>query len=85
MRYFKKKNFLIPAVLCIAGFCFGQQTDFSKILNTFKQKKYNKTLVELQKIDTSKISQYDKATWFYYSADYNSIIDNHHIAYQNIS
>ena len=75
------KYILAPAILLIAGFGFGQTTDFSNIVNSDDPSKIYK---ELKKIDTSKISLYDKATWLYYQANYQYTIDNHHKAYTNI-
>lgn len=66
------------------SFLHAQEVGFEKIESAFLSNDFVKTKELLTKIDTSAISQYDKATWFYYNADYNSKIDNHHLAYKNI-
>lgn len=75
---------LILASIFLANFCYSQDTNFENILIAFETN--DKLLIdeELKKIDTSKISNYDKATWLYYFSDYQSRIDNQHIAYENI-
>ncbi|WP_203258338.1 tetratricopeptide repeat-containing sensor histidine kinase [Hyunsoonleella ulvae] len=78
----KIKYFIIPAIFLIAGFCIGQNHDFSKFLDAYNVKNYIEAGLQLKNIDTSKILPYDKATWLYYLAKYNSKLDNQHIAYE---
>lgn len=77
-------NFVIPVIFFITGFCNAQNTNFSKVLNALGEGNHDTVLFELQQIDTSKVNDYDKATWLYYYADYNFTIDNHHLAYKSI-
>ncbi|GAA3652655.1 sensor histidine kinase [Flavivirga jejuensis] len=81
----KKKRhistYLLPVIFCITGFCVSQNTNFENVLDAYNSSNKQDILIELKKIDTTKINKYDKATWLYYFADYNSIIDNHHLAY----
>ncbi len=77
-------QYLLPVSLFLTGFSFSQDVDFGKLLKTLKSANYSKINLEFKKIDTSKISLYDKATWLYYFADYQSDLDNHHIAYEAI-
>lgn len=53
-------------------------------MNAYDSSNKQNILLELQKIDTLKISSYDIATWLYYHADYNTLVDNHHKAYKSI-
>lgn len=75
--------FLQPVIFLITGFCIGQNTDFSRVLRAFQLGKPKEINSALLSIDTTTISLYDKATWLYYNSEYNSNIDNQHLAYQS--
>ncbi|WP_109298893.1 sensor histidine kinase [Aquimarina sp. AU474] len=77
-------QYLLPVSLFLTGFSFSQDTDFGALLKSLKSNDQKQINLEFQTIDTSKISLYDKATWLYYYADYQSDLDNHHIAYEAI-
>ena len=70
-------------VVLITSFSYCQEVNFDDIIETFNNDNFNKLFEELQKIDTTDISAYDKATWLYFEANYQSNIDNHGRAYQN--
>ncbi len=81
---FIKKGLLLVAYLLYATSLFAQKTDFTSVLNAFETNKDKQVSQALQRIDTAKISDYDKATWLYYYSNYNFNIDKHDIAYENI-
>ncbi|WP_298426056.1 ATP-binding protein [uncultured Kordia sp.] len=60
----------------------SQNIDFENALSFYEIEKYQESLNELNKIDTLNISDYDKATWYFYYADVQSILDKHDKAYQ---
>lgn len=78
------KLILISAIFLIADICVSQELSFEKVLSAFDEGDFNNVKINLQSIDTSKISKYDKATWLYYFADYQFRIDKHDKAYQSI-
>jgi len=77
-------NHIIIIAICVIHTFLYAQTDYTKIQNGFSTSDYIKVEVELAKIDTIKISKYDKATWLFYNANLNSKEDNQHVAYKNI-
>ncbi len=72
------------ASLLLAGFSFAQTTDFGHVLAAYDAKNNAIIYQELHKIDTTTISEYDKATWLYYYADYQFLTDHHDLAYKAI-
>lgn len=76
--------FIISVSFLLTDICYSQNTSFEKVTIAFNSKNNDLIREELKKIDTSKISKYDKATWLFYYADYQSKIDNQHVAYQAI-
>lgn len=83
----KKKiipNILFPVMFFVTGFCVSQNQNFNNLLDAFQSKNYEKVGAELKKIDTSAVSNYDKATWLFYFADYQMKIDNQHNAYESV-
>ncbi|WP_430409516.1 sensor histidine kinase [Kordia sp.] len=60
----------------------AQNIDFENVLSFYEIEKYQEGLNELNKIDTLNISDYDKATWYFYYADVQSILDKHDKAYK---
>ena len=78
------KYVCLSASLLLAGFSFAQTTDFSTVLEAYSADDNSAIYQELHKIDTTNISEYDQATWLYYYADYQSLSDNHDIAYKAI-
>ncbi|MEY8848483.1 ATP-binding protein [Psychroserpens sp. XS_ASV72] len=77
------KLILSASILLLADFSFAQNTNFDRVLNAYDSESIDNVLLELQKIDTSTISIYDKATWLFYMADYQSYRDKHSLAYRN--
>lgn len=76
---------LLPVIfLYVTGFFYGQQVDFSNFLSLQNNNSYQLGLKELKKIDTTKLKEYDKATWFFYNSKCNFKLDNHHLAYTYI-
>ena len=83
----KKKRtniFLLAIFLFYVIGLLAQKTNFNPVLDAFDKNNYLLIKEELKKIDTLKINYYDKATWYYYYADYNYRLDKHHIAYRAI-
>ena len=75
---------VLPVTLLLTGFAFAQNTSFNHVLDAFEMENYPLAEERLNAIDTSKISNYDKATWFYYNSDLQFKLDNHNSAYLNI-
>lgn len=71
-------------------FCFivldslGQVANFEGVMNALGDRDYDNAYAELKKIDSTSINAYDKATLFYYYADYYNGIDKHGLAYKNV-
>lgn len=87
MILFKKhkiKALFLAVNLLFTAISYSQNIDFNPVLKEFKTNNFKQIKKELFKIDTLKINDYDKATWFYYYADYQFRIDKHHVAYSTI-
>jgi len=80
---FFKNLIFIPVSFLLTGISYAQTTSFDKVLNAFENHRTENVLLELQKIDTTTISAYDKATWLYFYSEYQSNIDNQDLAYRN--
>lgn len=78
------KYLLLSASFFLADFSFSQDISFEKLLNAFQENDSKNIELEFKAIDTTQMSLYDKATWLYYFADYQSNMDNQHIAYKSI-
>jgi signal transduction histidine kinase len=68
----------------LVQFSFGQETNFNGVLEAFEDINYDKVYKELQKIDSKKISTYDRATLHYYYAEYYNDLDKHDLAYKYV-
>jgi len=79
------KKTILTANILFAVILYAQKTNFNTVLNGLSVNNFSETKTALNKIDTTKISAYDKATWLYYNADYNFRLDNHHFAFKNIT
>ena len=64
---------------------FGQETNFDYVISGFDHGDYNEVFNQLGKIDSTKISFYDKATLFYYYAEYYNDTDKHALAYKYVT
>ena len=73
-----------PVSILLTGFTLAQNVNFENILEAFDKKDFFKLEHEFKAIDTSYISEYDKATWLYYFADFQFKKDNQDIAYRNV-
>ncbi|MEM6687485.1 MAG: tetratricopeptide repeat protein, partial [Bacteroidota bacterium] len=60
----------------------SQSVDFEDFYLFYDKENYKESLKELQKIDTTRISKQDKATWYFFYADVQFGRDRHDIAYQ---
>lgn len=81
LKHITKQILLLVSVL-LTSFLHSQNIDFSNEIPSYEKENYKKTLEELRKVDTIPISDYDKATWYFYYADVQSILDKHDKAYQ---
>ncbi|PQJ77816.1 sensor histidine kinase [Polaribacter porphyrae] len=84
-KYYLIKFFIISVALLVTDICVSQNVDFKSILKGFRLNDYNRVSKSLIKIDTLSISDYDKATWYYYYSDYQFRIDKHDIAFEYIT
>lgn len=66
----------------LTGVLYSQNINFEYALSFYDNEKFKESLEELKKIDTAAISEYDKATWYYYYADIQFSLDKHDVAYQ---
>jgi len=86
MNLFLKHRILILVVLLqISTFIKAQTVDYSSVASLLERNEMKQTLQLLKEIDTTSISVYDKATWYYYNAECLFKNDKHHLAYKNIS
>lgn len=69
----------------IASISYGQNTNFKNLLKSIKEGKNHDIELALNEIDTTKISDYEMATWLFYKADIEYKKDNHHLAYRYIN
>jgi len=81
---FQKYFILIPVSFLLTGFAFAQNISFDNVLDALDIENYPLAEERLKLIDTSKVSDYDKATWLFYNADIQFKLDNHNAAYLNI-
>ena len=58
-----------------ATIIYAQKTDYKPIEKAFDTNSFEKVKSFLAKIETTKISSYDKAIWLYHYANYNFNID----------
>lgn len=80
-----KKIMLISVIILITDFLHSQEKNiFDSTLLAFEKNELKKVNDELAQIDTTQLSQYNKATWLYYYADLNYRLDNHDKAYKNL-
>jgi len=85
MRFLKaSKKLTILSIWFFVQFISGQEANFSDVLNAFEKKDYTLIVKELQKIDTTRISDYNKATWLFYKAEYFNDTDKHAQAYKSV-
>lgn len=75
---------LISVIFCITDISISQETNFNEIVAAFSQNNYKKVQKKLTSIDTTLITEYDKATWLYYFADLQYRIDKHGVAFSSI-
>ena len=78
-----KNRFFILVSILLTSILYSQDIDLDKFYYSYDTKNYQKALLELTQIDTLDISNYDKATWFYYHANILSILDKQDIAYKS--
>ena len=74
----------ISASILFADICYAQNTSFDEVLSAYDTGENENIFLELKKIDTTKISSYDQATWLYYYSDYLLNEDNQDLAYKSI-
>lgn len=76
------KIFFILVSFLLTSFLHSQNTNFENAFSFYDIENYKESLYEFNKIDTTAISEYDKATWYYYYADIQSNLDRQDIAYK---
>ncbi len=76
------KQILILVSILLTSFLHSQNTNFENAFSFYDIENYKESLYEFNKIDTAAISEYDKATWYYYYADIQSNLDRQDIAYK---
>lgn len=82
-KYFKNTIQIIITLVSflLTSFLHSQNIDLDTFDSYYEVGNYRRSLIELKKIDTTTISDYDKAIWYFYYADVQSILDIHDIAY----
>jgi signal transduction histidine kinase len=75
-------------ILCfiwlLSQFSIAQQTSFNALLEAFEKGKYKQIKAELDRIDSTNISTYDKATLDFYYAEYFNDLDKHDLAFKYV-
>lgn len=84
MDYIKLKYLILPVSIILTGFNFAQNVNFDKVVDALNKQNYPLLESELKVIDTNNISQYDKAVWLFYYADFLFKKDKHDLAYYNV-
>lgn len=75
-------NLILSILLCSVGNIFCQNVDFSSIYEAIESNDLKRIDQEFNSVILSEISDYDKATWYYYKAYHLSKTDNHNVAYE---
>lgn len=78
------KILLLSVAILVTDFSFSQSFDFNNIQKSLGNKEYAKLDSLFRSIETNSLSGYDKATLYYYLADYYFQIDKQDLAYKNI-
>ncbi|WP_299362629.1 sensor histidine kinase [Winogradskyella sp.] len=82
--YSLTKTLILSASFLLADFCYSQDTDFDNVYRAFEINEHQNIENALSEIDTSKINDYDKATWLYFNSKLEFSRDNHHLAHNSI-
>jgi len=78
------KKIIILVSFFLTGFLFAQKVDFDDFYLFYDSENFKESLLELNKIDTAKISKNDMAHWCFYYADTQSNLDQQGIAHKYI-
>lgn len=78
------KKLILPAFLVYAGFCVSQNSLLDSLSNNFSQLSIQKSRELLNQIDTTQLTPYNKALWYFYSGVNYREKDLHNLGFKDL-